>query len=147
MPPPLLIVIDDDLDMANVAQTIGTMSGFESKVATSPMEFHKLILDRPPSAIIMDIVMPQMDAFEQLSWLADHGHFVPVILMSGYSKRYMEPASHYGNAIGIPIAGSLSKPFSVEKLQGLLKKILDPSSKISRGLEKTPVEKSHHQSP
>lgn len=147
MTTPLLIVVDDEPDMAHVVQTIGEIAGLESKVATNAMDFQKLILDHQPTVIVMDIVMPDMDGIEQLKWLAEQNCFVPVVLMSGFSGKYIEVASLYGSAKGIPIIGTLTKPFAIDKLQGLLKTLLDQPTGTAEYPIKIEERLDRHESP
>jgi DNA-binding NtrC family response regulator len=122
---PLLIVVDDEPDMAELVQTIGEMAGFDSKMTTSAKEFQKVYSETEPSLIVMDIVMPDMDGNELLQWLAKQQCSVPVIIMSGYKGKYIDVTKHIGDARGIQIIGTLTKPIAMDRLQGLLKEVLD----------------------
>ncbi|HIJ45578.1 MAG TPA: response regulator, partial [Rhodospirillaceae bacterium] len=90
MAKPILIVVDDELEMAEFIETAGLSLGFEVRIATSAEGFQKIWAEAEPSAIVMDIVMPDMDGIELLQWLVERKCTVPIILMSGYDGKYLD---------------------------------------------------------
>ena len=76
-----------------------------------------------PSILIIDIVLPEIDGIELIDWLANGLNTPPVILISGYSGKYLNLAKHLATAKGIEVLGMLEKPFSIEKLEELLQKV------------------------
>ncbi len=125
---PLLIVVDDEPDMAEFVQTIGEMAGFESRITTSAKEFQNIFAETEPSVIVMDIVMPDMDGNELLQWLVEQKCSVPVVLVSGYGGKYIKIVSDLGSSRGVPIVGTLTKPFGVDELGTMLKGLREVNS-------------------
>lgn len=122
MDKPLLLVVDDDADQGEFVQFVAESSGFDVKLTTSAEQFQKCWTSDGASAIAMDIVMPDMDGIELISWLAEQHCAAPIIVMSGYGGRYCGPASTIGKANGVNVIGTLNKPFGVEELETLLER-------------------------
>lgn len=125
MKKPLLMVIDDEADIANFVRYVGESVGFEVRVFDHVKAYQKASLEADPTAIIMDIVMPEIDGIELLLWHAKQGCSVPIILMSGYEKGdYLETAKRLGEARQLSIAGIMSKPIKFDELEAMFEDVL-----------------------
>ena len=124
MTKPTILVVDDEPLMTNMVTEIGDLCGFDVIETNSAEEFQSARQDHNPTVVIMDIIMPDTDGIELLSWLSEHELFAPIILMSGYDKNYLELASTVGSEKGNTIIGTLTKPFQISELETLLKKTL-----------------------
>ena len=111
--------------MADIVGRVGTMVGYEVRTANSAKVFQEAWAETKPAAIVMDIVMPDMDGVELLLWLSEHGCAAPIILMSGFDENFMSVADRLGTARGDKIVGTLAKPFEIDKLKAMLTNILD----------------------
>lgn len=129
MSKPLLIIVDDEPEIIVIVQYVGEMVGFEVTTATSVREFQKIWNKTEPSAIVMDLIMPDMDGHELLQWLVEQGCTAPILLMSGYDGKYLRSAEMLGKTRGAPIVGTFRKPIAVDGLKVKLKQILETVSK------------------
>ncbi len=120
---PVLIVVDDEPDMAELVADVADELGFSVLTATNVSSFQQLYSSEQPSAIVMDIVMPEMDGIELLEWMKSVGFSVPIIIMSGFDN-YIDMAELYGRKQGGDIIGTLIKPFELVELEKLLQQIL-----------------------
>ena len=125
MTKPLLIIVDDDRDMAEFVCDVGEDLGFEVKICTSAKEFQAAYSLKIPTGIVMDIVMPDMDGNELLKWLVDQGCITPIVIMSGYGGKYMAAAEKLGKSLGASGAGTLPKPIRVDDLEPVLQEIIN----------------------
>ena len=124
MTKPQLLVVDDEPALANLVGEVGELAGFEIYVTNSALEFQEIWASCKPDVVIMDLVMPDIEGVELLSWLAERNCCAPIILMSGYDGRYLEVAREFGVAIGNKIFGDLTKPFMIDDLEKMLKDAL-----------------------
>lgn len=124
MTKPILLVVDDDPDMASRVGDVGKRLGFEVLATVSAIEAQQLWLENPVAAIIMDVVMPDIDGNELIQWLVEQGSYAPIILISGYGGKYIDSTRRLGMAKGAPIMAALVKPFDLEDLEMALKKAL-----------------------
>jgi len=126
MSKPLLMIVDDEPDIAELVSVVAGQVGYDVRIASTAIEAQNICRESTPSAIITDIVMPDMDANELLQWLVEQGSAVPILLMSGYGQRYLSSAETLGWARGAPIVGSIEKPFSLTELEQHLRHLLSP---------------------
>lgn len=125
MAKPVLLVVDDEPDIAEFVKEVGQSVGFEVKVATNAREFQEIITYENPSGIVMDIVMPDMDGIELINWLCANDCTAPILFMSGYDAVYLEAAKVLGSSKGCHIVGALSKPFTIDELEPMLQRIFN----------------------
>ncbi len=125
---PLLIVVDDEPEMAEFVGDVAETLGFDVRIATSAKGFQEIWPASEPSAVVMDVVMPDMDGNELLQWLTEHDCTVPIVLMSGYDGKYLELAEKLGTARGAPVVGTLRKPIRLRDLEALLNDLLQACS-------------------
>ncbi len=121
---PLLVVVDDEPDMASLIADVGTMVGFEPRTAHSAIELQKIVASTSVAAIVLDIVMPDMDGIELLQWLTDRGCAAPILLINGFDPLYLRTARMIGTAKGLQIAGTLAKPIPIAQLQAVLDEVI-----------------------
>ena len=80
-----ILIVDDDPDVRYlVTQALGLL-GLIGRSAMNGSEALTLIREQAPQAIILDIMMPEMDGFTTLMHIQREfvGHTIPVILLSG----------------------------------------------------------------
>ena len=128
MPEPLLIVIDDEPQMAALVADVGEMVGFETQMANTAAAFKEIVAATDPTLIVMDIVMPDMDGIELLQWLADRGCAAPIVLISGFDPLYLRTARMIGTANGLQFVDTLAKPIPIAQLQAVLGEVLRRAS-------------------
>jgi len=121
---PLLIVVDDERDMAEIVGHIGEGLGFEVKIAASGKEFQKIWKEQKPDAVVMDIVMPEMDANQLIKWVIENEKTVPIVLVSGFDDMYISSVKIIADASGANILDTLKKPIDFDRLEIALKKVL-----------------------
>jgi CheY-like chemotaxis protein/two-component sensor histidine kinase len=124
----ILLVIEDDLTFAKIVLGQGRKKGFKGLVATTGIEGLRLAKAYVPSAIILDIRLPDIDGWQVLETLKNDPSLrhIPVHMMSGQEKT-MEAFKK--GAIGF-----LSKPISEEELIEAFASLEDATSKRVRDL-------------
>ncbi len=128
MTKPLLIIVDDERDMAEFVCDVGEDVGFEVNICTSAKEFQEAYSLKIPTGIIMDLVMPDMEGNELIEWLVDQGCITPIVIMSGYGGKYLGNAEKLGQLRGAIIVRTLTKPIRADDLEPVLQEIFDTSS-------------------
>ena len=104
-----ILIIDDESDIREVAaMSLETVSGWGVLQANSGMEGMRIAQERSPDAILLDVMMPDMDGPTTLQLLRsnDATAGIPVIFLtakvqSADRKRFAE----------LGVAAVLSKPF------------------------------------
>jgi len=124
MSKPLLVIIDDELEVAEFVGEVGESVGFDVNITTTSSDFQEALMNQNPSLIVMDIVMPDMDGIELIEWMSQQQLSVPLIIISGYSG-YIHMTETLAEKKGLTILGSLAKPFPVEDINSLLQKFIE----------------------
>ncbi len=123
MSKPLLVIIDDELEVAEFVGEVGEFAGFDVNITTTSSDFQEILMIQKPSLIVMDIVMPDMDGIELIEWMSQQQISVPIIIMSGYSG-YINMTETLAEKKGLKVLGSLAKPFLIEDIDTLLQKFI-----------------------
>jgi DNA-binding response OmpR family regulator len=115
-----LLVIDDDPNLTRLIRTIGTAQGFAVRIVNEARAFKAAYAEFAPDVIALDLVMPDMDGFEVMTYLRDRACGSRIILLSGADTTCLRMAEEIGSLHGLGIAGVLAKPFRVAELRRLL---------------------------
>jgi two-component system response regulator len=119
MPVGPILIVDDDLDDANLARRIVLKLFPESEVvvcgsARKAVEY--LEAGSIPALMLLDLRMPEMDGFAFLEWLTSHGAHVriPVVVLSG-----LHELEHLRRAYSLHARAFLVKPVTLESLRSV----------------------------
>ena len=115
-----LLVIDDERDIGEFIRTVAQDMGYAVMVTSSADEFLAAYKSFHPTHIMLDIVMPDIDGIELLRYLAASGCQAKVLVMSGYSEKYLESAQKLSDAYGLRNIDRLTKPIRLAKLREVL---------------------------
>lgn len=115
-----LLVVDDDPAIGEIIGTVAEELGYEVVVTSLPAQFRDLYTAFDPSAIIVDIVMPEIDGIELLHYLAGENCKALIILTTGYSGSYLKYACELGKSSGLESIATLTKPFRLTELRAAL---------------------------
>lgn len=80
-----VLIVDDDPDVGSLMHSALTLFGLQARNATNGKQALDMVREQPPSAIILDLLMPSMSGFSTLTHLQNDpvGRGIPVILISG----------------------------------------------------------------
>ncbi len=109
-----ILLIDDEKDLSAVIQTcLRKLGGWKVLMAQSGHEGLQKAGTEQPDAILLDVMMPDMDGFTVLSNLQGNPatQNIPVILLTAK----VQPADHHQYAL-LGIAGVITKPFDPLKI-------------------------------
>jgi PAS domain S-box-containing protein len=111
-----ILVVDDDRTVRELLNRHLTKDGFAVATAATGQEAMRLARELRPTAITLDVMMPEMDGWSVLSQLKadDELAEIPVIMLTMVSDRSM------GYALGA--TDYLSKPIDRAKLSAVLRR-------------------------
>ncbi|CAA9321795.1 MAG: Two-component transcriptional response regulator, LuxR family [uncultured Gemmatimonadetes bacterium] len=117
-----VLVIDDEDDIREVAQlSLEAVAGWEVYGASSGAEGLRIAAERVPDAILLDVMMPEMDGpstFRALQAQASTAG-IPVILLTAKVQ-----ASDRSRFEGLGVHGVLTKPFDPMELSRQVSDVL-----------------------
>ena len=116
-----LLVIDDEPAITALIKRIAESSGYEVIATSDPEAFKQRIRTGPPDLICIDLAMPHVDGIELMRFLASERCRSKLLIMSGSEPQLLHSALRLGEALGLPIAGTMPKPLRIDALKTLLK--------------------------
>ena len=126
----LLLVVDDDYDIASLIKISLEKIGLSVSSFTDPSLALEEISKRPSEyeLVISDIRMPSMNGYEFVKQVTKMNPKVNVILMTAFEIE-IEDKEFHRILPSIKIDGFLQKPFSMSKVNYMLEKIYQGHAK------------------
>ncbi|MCS3845011.1 response regulator transcription factor [Microbacterium sp. AK031] len=114
-----ILAVDDEQMLTDLLAMALRMEGWEVRTASSGIEALQVARDFEPDALLLDIMMPDLDGMSVLRRLRESGNLVPVLFLTAK------------DAVGDRIAGLtaggddyVTKPFSLEEVIARLRAII-----------------------
>ncbi len=116
-PPPTILIVDDDPDIALVLKDLLEHSGYQVQVAMTGAEALSKVKAESVSAVLLDLMLPDMDGLSVLTLLKGLDPALPVIMLTAFVEVVKKHASLTEGAFGY-----LTKPYDGEELKALIKR-------------------------
>jgi len=134
----VLLIVEDDPAFAETVATLATGLQFECLIATTADQGVELALKHQPTAIVLDMRLPDHTGLTVLDRLKHHAttRHIPVQVVSGFD--YTQVALEMG------AASVLKKPVERDKLLGALKSLAHKADDITRAVlivEDNPIQR------
>src|SRR5262245_7885539 len=108
---PLVLVIDDDDGVRATTLALLKGSGYATRAAASVGEGLRALEERTPTAVLLDLKLPDGTGIDVLRWLQRQSPGTPVVVVSGYGR-----VSDAVEAMRMGAAEFLEKPVSRDNL-------------------------------
>ena len=79
----VILVVDDNPQMAELIQDIVEMAGYEAEVAYSGLDGLDKVREGMPDLILVDLMMPEMDGWEVYQRLREFSS-IPIVFVTAY---------------------------------------------------------------
>lgn len=114
-----ILVVDDEKSISDLIATSLRFAGFDVRTAASGSEALTVAEEFKPQAVVLDVMLPDIDGFEVCRQLRSEGLNVGVLFLT--AKDGMED-----KVAGLTIGGDdyMTKPFSLEELVARLRALL-----------------------
>jgi two-component system KDP operon response regulator KdpE len=108
-----ILIIDDDIEFANVLRMHLSAVGYAAEVAEDAVEGGKALLERRPALILCDINMPYLNGLDLMSLMQSDARWasIPVVVVSGRTD-----SDTMTRAVKLGAADFLAKPITREQL-------------------------------
>lgn len=130
-----LLVVEDEEHLAAGLKLNLELEGYEVDVATSARAASERLVGSPGGydAIVLDVMLPDLDGFELCRRLRDAGNFVPVIMLTARSA-----AEDRVRGLEAGADDYMVKPFSLEELLARVRSVLRRRAWDGRRAETSP---------
>jgi CheY-like chemotaxis protein len=120
---PLILLADDEVDVALVAQTRLEVSGYEVVTAADGEEALRLFESVRPDLVLLDILMPRLDGFQVCAAIRSGAvrSDVPIIIFSASSSHSL---SLEKKCLEMGADACIRKPYPAEELLAHIERLL-----------------------
>lgn len=80
-----ILIVEDDLTFATMLKTWLGKKGFQVDTASSNARARKQLDTQSYDLVLSDLRLPDQDGIFLLSWMKEHAHHAPLIIMTGYA--------------------------------------------------------------
>ncbi|HUU33628.1 MAG TPA: response regulator, partial [Vicinamibacterales bacterium] len=115
-----VLVIDDEEIMREILETLLTREGYQVRLASSGRAGLDLARSTPFDAVIVDVMMPEMDGLQVLDALRNFDDEMPVIMITAFAS--METAV---SAMRKGAFDYITKPFKNDEVLVVLKNAIE----------------------
>lgn len=122
-----ILVVDDEPDFCSIVQNQLEKEGFEVEIAYNGIEGLEKVHANPPDAIVLDVMMPEMDGYEVCRKLkADEKYVdIPVILLTAVASHVTSTRYSHRDGMSTEADDYIAKPASAEEITASIKRLLE----------------------
>ncbi len=128
-----ILVVDDEMRIIDLARMYLEQDGYRVIYATDGIKARRMILDKQPSLVVLDLMLPGMDGLEVCRKVRAESD-VPIIMLTARNDDI-------DKIVGLELGADdyLTKPFNPRELVARIKAILRRSDRNSRDEQPTKV--------
>ena len=117
-----VLVVDDDRDIQKITELHLHHEGFEVVKAFTGLECLEVVKEDRPDIILLDLMMPEMDGFEFLTYLrqSDKGKDIPVVVVTAKAVTAADRERLSGQVGRIFHKGSFTRAELIAELRRVL---------------------------
>jgi len=122
-----ILVVDDEPDFAAIVQGNLEKEGFTVDVAYNGVEGLEKVKASPPDAIVLDVMMPELDGYSVCSTLKgdDSTCDIPVILLTAVASHVTSTRYSHADGMATEADDYIAKPASAEEITRSIKQLLN----------------------
>ncbi|MDQ1910153.1 response regulator transcription factor [Paenibacillus sp. GD4] len=114
-----ILVIDDDEKITSMLRRSLAFEGYTVLTSNHGMDGLKQILEHEPDAVILDVMMPQLDGWEVVRRIREGGFEVPVLMLTAKDE-----VADRVKGLDLGADDYLVKPFALEELLARIRVLL-----------------------
>ena len=121
-----VLVVDDEPDFCSIVQGQLEKEGFEVELAYNGVEGLEKTRANPPDAIVLDVMMPEMDGYEMCKELKDDENCcdIPVILLTAVASHVTSTRYSHADGMSTEADDYIAKPASADEIVRSIKRLL-----------------------
>ena len=122
-----ILLVDDEPDFCAIVQGNLEKEGFEVEVAYDGVEGLEKVKANPPDAIILDVMMPEMDGYKVCKELKSNEKYadIPVLMLTAVADKVSSTRYSHYDGMSMEADDYLPKPASAEDVTSSIKSLLN----------------------
>ena len=122
-----ILVVDDEPDFCAIVQGQLEKEGFAVELAYDGVQGLEKVQANPPDAIVLDVMMPEMDGYEMCNKLKSDEKYVdiPIILLTAVASHVTSTRYSHRDGMSTEADDYIAKPASAEEIVDSIKRLLD----------------------
>jgi len=122
-----IMVVDDDPDIVDSVKSFLEKEGFAVDTAYDGKEGLEKIRANPPDAIVLDVMMPEMDGYQVCEVLKgdDALSEIPVVLLTAVASHVTTTQYTHADGLNVEADDYLPKPVTAEQIVNAVKDLLE----------------------
>ncbi|CAK8718547.1 Response regulator receiver domain-containing protein [Candidatus Electrothrix aarhusensis] len=118
-----ILIIDDDEQMRNLLCRAMEYAGFEVEAAADGRKGLRLFEENSYDLVITDLIMPEQEGMETITFLRKNHPDVKIIAISGGGR--IGPETYLPAALELGANAAFAKPFPIDELINTVKELLN----------------------
>jgi two-component system OmpR family response regulator len=118
-----VLVVDDQLNIAELVETALRYNGFETRIAGDGAQALAMVRDFVPDLVVLDVMLPDMDGFAVQSRIRAAGQQVPVLFLTA-----RDSVEDRVRGLTLGADDYMTKPFSLVEIVARVHAILRRTS-------------------
>ncbi len=122
-----ILVVDDEPDFAAIVQKNLEKAGFAIEVAYNGVEGFEKVKANPPDAIVLDVMMPEMNGYELCAKLKKDDQYkdIPIVMLTAVADHVSSTRYSHYDGLSMEAEDYLPKPASAEDITQSIKSLLN----------------------
>ena len=122
-----ILIVDDEPSIIVALQFLMEQNGYETLVAFSGEEAMEVVAQHRPDLILLDIMLPVVDGFEVCQRVREKADWkdIRIVLVTALDRE-----SNVAKGLALGADAYVTKPVSLEELEGALEKAFNARQKI-----------------
>jgi FixJ family two-component response regulator len=117
-----LYAVDDDRTFLEVVESVAKPMGFDVVKIAQSKSFQSIYCGESDAIVVIDMIMPDVDGIELMSWMVAEKPPGAIIFVSGYGDHYPDMAGKMARHRGLKLVETLLKPIMIVDLRAALER-------------------------
>jgi two-component system alkaline phosphatase synthesis response regulator PhoP len=121
-----ILIVDDEPDFSMIIKKNLEKEGFEVELAYDGAEGLAKVRSNPPDAIVLDVMMPEIDGYKVCSTLKSDDKYsaIPIVLLTAVASHVTSTRYSHYDGMSMEADDYMPKPASPEQIAESLKRLL-----------------------
>ncbi|RPH51935.1 MAG: response regulator [Desulfobacteraceae bacterium] len=121
-----ILIVDDEPDFSMIVKKNLEKEGFEVELAYDGAEGLAKVRSNPPDAIVLDVMMPEVDGYKVCSTLKSDDKYsnIPIVLLTAVASHVTSTRYSHYDGMSMEADDYMPKPASAEQITESIKRLL-----------------------